>query len=54
MSNINIGDSVRFKPGPRSTGTLVAKVTGKEGWFFVTEDATGFQRKIRPGACTLA
>lgn len=54
MSSFPVGSQVTFKPGPKSTGNVIAKVTGQEGAFLTTVDAAGKARKIRPGACTAA
>lgn len=48
-----VGKTVRFKPGPRSTKLVDAKVTGVDGAFLVTKDATGYERRVRPGATTI-
>ncbi len=55
MTNINsyLGKTVRFKPGPKAYGTVDATVTGVDGAFLVTKDATGKERKVRPGATTI-
>jgi hypothetical protein len=51
-------DVVTFKPGPKATTTVNAKVIGTSpsarGTFLVTEDTAGNVRKIRPGAVKLA
>lgn len=44
-----IGSTVNFKAGPTQV-PVTAKVTGHEGQFVVTEDASGKTRKTRPGA----
>lgn len=47
-----IGDTVKFKPGPKWTGgPVAAKVTAIDGTFLVTEDASGKVRRMRAGAC---
>lgn len=47
-----IGDTVKFKPGPKWTGgPVAAKVTEIDGTFLVTEDAAGKVRRMRKGAC---
>lgn len=51
MSTFKNGDTVVFRAGPRSTTDTTAKVTGQDGAFLVTKDATGKERKIRAGSC---
>jgi hypothetical protein len=46
-----VNDWVWFKPSPRANADVKAKITRIEGQFFVTVDADGKQRKIRPAAC---
>lgn len=54
MTEFKNGDTVKFKAGPKSTGLTTAKVTGKHGVYLVTTDDAGKERRVRPGACTLA
>ncbi len=54
MTTPAIGDTVTFKPGPKATGNVTAKVTGIDGPFLVTQDSGGKVRKVRKGAATRA
>lgn len=49
-----VGDRVTFKPGPKATANVTAKVTGHDGPFLVTQDDAGKTRKVRAGAATKA
>lgn len=54
MSEFKKGDSVVFKPGPKSTGTVTATIEDFDGSFLVTKDSAGKVRKVRKGAATPA
>lgn len=51
MTEFATGTRVRFYPGPKSTSTVDATVVGRDGSFLLTKDATGKERKVRPGSC---
>ena len=51
-ASFKMGDKVRFRPGPKATMDVIAKVTGQKRAFLLTKDAAGKERKICTGACT--
>lgn len=60
MSDIKVGDRVKFRPGPRSntkvSGTVkeITEKTGGKGGssFLVVTCDDGKERKVRPGGAT--
>ncbi|MEE9481826.1 hypothetical protein [Methylobacterium ajmalii] len=54
MSTATLPKNVTFLPGPKAKERVTAEVLRQEGAFYVTKDAAGKERKIRPGACTVA
>jgi hypothetical protein len=49
---IQAGDTVEFKPGWKSLGTVKANVEAIDGAFLVTKDETGKLRRMRKGFCS--
>lgn len=47
-----VGTKVSFLAGPTRISVTGAEVTGHDGQFVVTKDASGRVRKVRPGAIT--
>lgn len=49
-----IGQKVKFLPGPRSSQKVTATIFAINGGYLHTRDDAGKERKVRPGAASRA